>query len=250
MARRPDNRRGHSGSSTPPTTGWRATFESFGGYWTLGGAVAIVAIIAVMVLASSRSSAGSAEAYTPRERAQTSGRVSGNPNAPVKIVEYGDYQCPYCRQFWKNTEEQVQKEFVDSGVASFEYRDFIIIGPESRTAAEGAACAADQGLFWQMHDVLFLRQGQENRGVYSSANVKKFAREAAAGTPSVKFDAAAFDKCLDSGSKRSAVDQMVTEAGTYKLQSTPSFVVNGQVGAGALTIEQIRQLVTAARGGR
>ena len=65
------------------------------------------------------------------------------------------------------------------------------------TAAEGAACAADQGLFWPMHDVLFLRQGQENRGVFSASNVKKFAREAAAGTPSVKFDAAAFDKCLD-----------------------------------------------------
>lgn len=249
MARRPDNRRGRSGSSTPPTTGWRSTFESFGGFWTLGGGIAIVAILAVMVIASNRSSSGSGEAFVARERAQTNGRVAGNPNAPVKIIEFGDYQCPYCRQFWKNTEEQVQKEFIDTGIASFEYRDFIIIGPESRTAAEGAACAADQGLFWQMHDVLYLRQGQENRGVFSSANVKRFAREAAEATPNVKFDGSAFDKCLDSGAKRSAVDQMNADAATYKLQSTPSFVVNGQVGAGALTIEQFRQLVNAARGG-
>lgn len=247
MARRPSNRRG---TPNPGGSDWRSTFESFGGFWTLGGGIAIVAILVVMVLVGGRASSGNSDAYTPRERAQAEGRVAGNPQAAVKIIEYGDYQCPFCRQFWKDTEEQVQKEFVDTGIASFEYRDFIIIGPESRTAAEGAACAADQGLFWQMHDVLFLRQGAENRGVYSSSNVKKFAREAAAGAPDIKFDGAAFDKCLDSNAKRAAIDQMTAEAGTYRLQSTPSFVVNGQVGTGALSIEQIRQLVNAARGSR
>jgi protein-disulfide isomerase len=249
MARGPQNpRRGRPGSSVP-TSGWRATFQSFGGFWTLGGVIAIIGVLAIMIVAGRPPSTGSGAAFVPRERPQTAGRVAGKPDAPVTIIEYGDYQCPYCRNFWSNTEEQVQKEFVDTGIASIEFRDFIIIGPESQNAAEGAACAQDQGFFWQMHDILFLRQGKENSGTFTTANVKKFAREAAAADPSIKLDGSAFDKCLDSHAHRSAVEQMSAEANTKALHSTPSFVINGQTLTGALTIDQIRTAVNNARGG-
>lgn len=230
-------------------SGWRATVDSFGGFTTIGGVVIVLVVVAGLIFASRPSAAGpSTDPYVPRDRVQTSGRVSGNPSAPVRIIEFGDYQCPFCRDFWLDTEPQLQREFVDTGIASLEFRDFIVVGPESRTAAQGAACAAAQDLFWPMHDVLYLRQGaRENSEVFTAENVKRFAREVASAAPATRFDAAAFDRCLDSGEQRAAVDAMATEASAAGVRSTPTFMINGKIVTGAATIDALRAQITAAQ---
>jgi protein-disulfide isomerase len=231
-------------------TGWRATVDSFGGLTTIAGVILVLAVVGGLIIASRPPTAGpSTVGYVSRVRAQTSGRIAGNPAAPVRIIEFGDYQCPFCHDFWRDTEPLLQREFVDPGIASLEFRDFIVVGPESRTAAQGAACAAAQGLFWPAHDILYLRQGaRENAGVYSSDNVKRFVREAASATPGTKFDLAAFDRCLDSGEQRAAVDAMAAEASAAGVRSTPTFMINGKIVTGAVTIEALRAQITAAAG--
>lgn len=232
-------------------SGWRATIDAFGGFVGIGGAIIVLVIVGGLIFASLPPGAGPSDAvFVPRERSVAAGRVAGNPDAPVRIIEFGDYQCPFCRDFWSETEPQLQREFIDTGVASLEFHDFIVVGPESRIAAQGAACAATQNFFWPVHDVLYLRQGaRENSGVFTSEHVKQFAREAAAALPKAEFDAAAFERCLDSGAQRAVVEAMANDARSVGVNSTPTFMINGKLVSGAVTIDRLRQLITAAKGG-
>ena len=81
--------------------------------------------------------------------------VLGDPNAPVNIVEYGDYQCPFCARFFLETEEKIRENYIGPGKANMIYKDLAFLGPESLDAALAANCAADQGKFWEYHDKLF-----------------------------------------------------------------------------------------------
>jgi protein-disulfide isomerase len=209
--------------------------------------VVTVTVVALLIAASwPRGNDPGSTAPPLHTRATTAGRVNGSPNAPVKIVEFGDYQCPYCRRFWEQTEPVLQREFIDAGIVSLEFRDLTVVGPESETAALGAACAADQDMFWPMHDVLYGRQGRENSGVYSSANVKRFAREAASAAGNT-FDPAQFDACLDSRAHLATLRASNTAAGTMQVKATPSFLVNGTLVTGAVSMAELRELINAAR---
>ncbi len=115
----------------------------------------------------------------------------GNADAPVTVVMYEDYQCPFCEHFYRDGEKTIRSKYVPDGKVQFVYRDYTIIGPESTRAAEAAHCAGDQGKFWQYHDYLFDHQGQENGGTFSDANLKGFAKD-------LGLDTAAFNKCFDS----------------------------------------------------
>jgi len=82
----------------------------------------------------------------------------GDPNAPLTIIEFADFQCPYCGRFFAQTEPQIDKQYIQSGKVRFGYFDFAFLGPESNWAAEGAECAADQDKFWEYHDMLYSSQ--------------------------------------------------------------------------------------------
>ena len=186
-----------------------------------------------------------------RERSQTEGRVAGDPDAPVRIVSYEDFQCSFCRQFNEDTAALLE-EFVETGIASIEYRHLAFLGDESVRAAEASECAADQELFWDYHDILFLRQGAENDGVFATGNLKDFARELAEARPERDFDLDAFDSCLDSGVKEPLVNLATSEASSFFQSltgrvSTPSFLINGQPLQGALSIEVFREAIVSAQ---
>ncbi len=99
--------------------------------------------------------------------------ILGNKNAPVTIIEFADFQCPFCEQWFKNVEGQIIKNYVDTGKAKFAFRNYAFLGQDSVTAAEGAYCANEQGKFWQYHDYLYNHQGQENSGWISKANLEQ-----------------------------------------------------------------------------
>lgn len=205
---------------------WRETLDSWGGFTVVGSlAGAVIFIIALVALNLPGSGVGDGD-FIPIERSQVSGRIEGNPSAPVRILAFEDFQCPFCKAFTDDIAPLLIEEFVDTGIASIEFRHLAFIGPESTAAAEAAECALDQDRFWDYHDLLFLRQGAENAGVFSSSNLKDFARELQVAFPS--FDVDEFDNCLDSGRKRALVEEMRAEAGGLGISSTPSFLVNGQ----------------------
>lgn len=173
---------------------------------------------------------------------------AGNPEAPITITEYSDFQCPYCRIFYENTEALLMEQFVEPGTVYFVYKsvgDFI--GAESKAAAEAAYCAGDQGKFWEMHDTIFANQTGENVGAFERRRLDAFA-------DSISLDRAAYDDCMDSDKYGDLIAQDEKDATAAGIQATPSFIlsyeVNGEtqtrVIQGAQTIDVFKQEIEAA----
>lgn len=157
------------------------------------------------------------------ERPSADFNAAGDPNAPITITEYSDFQCPYCRIFFENTEALLMERYVASGTAYFVYKSVGgFIGPESRDAAESAYCAGDQGKFWQMHDILFSNQTGENVGAYSERRLNAFADE-------IGLERDQYDECMSSGKYADLTDQDAQDATAAGIQATPSFVISYEV---------------------
>ena len=103
--------------------------------------------------------------------------ILGNPNAPITLIEFGDYQCHFCNVYYHNTEHKIFKEYVSTGKVNIIFKDYTIIGPDSTTAALGAHCAAEQGKFWEYHNTLYDNYGGENNGWAGQESIFRFAEE-------------------------------------------------------------------------
>jgi protein-disulfide isomerase len=150
----------------------------------------------------------------------------GDPDAPIKIEEYSDFQCPYCRIFFENTEEALMESYVANGTVYFVYKSFgDFIGAESGAAAEAAYCAGDQGKFWEMHDIIFANQTGENVGSYTDRRLLAFAE-----TLDLNMDD--FRSCFNAGTYKDRVEQDAKDGILANIKATPSFVmtytVNGE----------------------
>jgi len=143
----------------------------------------------------------------------------GDPNAPVTIIEYSDFQCPFCGRFARETEPLLIRDYVETGKVRLIYRTFgDWIGPESLRAAEAAYCAGDQGKFWEFHDVLFYNQHGENQGAFSRERIDMMAQM-------LGLDMDAFGKCLDSHKYRQQAMQDLKDGQAAGVKGTPSFLV-------------------------
>ena len=146
--------------------------------------------------------------------------ILGNPNAPVTLVEFGDYQCYFCNQFFHKTEDAIFKNFVETGKVKVIFKDYTIIGPDSVSAAHATHCADDQGLFWEYHDTLYNNWTGENNGWASSENLLKFAND-------VKLDIDEFSKCMIDSKHTSVIANSNQDAKDLGLTGTPAFFVIG-----------------------
>ncbi len=187
--------------------------------------------------------------FEPTARSQVAGRQWGDPAAPVRIVAFEDFQCPFCAQFTHDAEPLLAAEFIDGGQVSYEFHHMAFLGEESVLAAQASECAVEQDQFWPYHDLLFLRQGRENAGVFTLARLKGYGRELAAALPTARWDQAAFETCLDSGRTRATVERLTEQARQVGVRSTPTLLINGQLVPGLQTIEQLRRAIAAARAG-
>ncbi len=175
---------------------------------------------------------------------QGPGNTMGDPNAPVKMVEYADFQCPYCQRYWQETEPQIIDAYVKTGKVYYEYRSVgAFIGPESEAAAQAAYCAGDQGKFWEYRAVLFSHWTGENVGDFSDSHLKQYAA-------SLGLDGSTFDSCLSSGKYSGLIQQDVSHAKADGVQATPSFVINGKLVEGAQPFSVFQQAIEAALQGQ
>jgi protein-disulfide isomerase len=156
----------------------------------------------------------------------------GAADAPVTIVEYGDFGCPSCRA-WHNAGilDMVLATYGDQ--VRFVWRDFPIITAFSPEAAQAAQCAYDQGHFWEYHDFLFERANSLRVG-----DLKNYAGE-------LGMDRATFDQCLDSGQHQATVEKDLEDAFERRLPGTPSFLVNDQPLAGPPNFQTLQQIIEA-----
>ncbi|QQG42437.1 MAG: DsbA family protein [Candidatus Giovannonibacteria bacterium] len=162
--------------------------------------------------------------------------VLGNPAAKVAIIEYGDFQCPFCGRFFQTAEQEIKDKYVKTGKAVFSWRDFAFLGEESFRAAEAARCAGDEGKFWEYHDHLFNSQRGENEGAFSDQNLKRFAEE-------LKLDKTKFNSCFDSGKYRKAVEETSNTGRAVGVNGTPATFVNGQLISGAQPFPVFQKII-------
>lgn len=163
----------------------------------------------------------------------------GASSAKVTVVEYADYECPFCEKFFSGVWPELYAKYVKTGKIRFFYQDFAFLGPDSNTAAEATHCAADQNRFWQYHDYLFSNQGQEGSGWATADHQKQFAQ-------AVGLNTAQFNQCLDSGKYKLEVLNETAAGKSYGVSGTPTVFVNGVAIVGAQPISAFEKAIDAA----
>jgi protein-disulfide isomerase len=169
----------------------------------------------VLRLLSQRPVQGGAATSGPVRTSVADAPMLGRADAPVTLIEFSDYQCPFCQRFFSTTLSAIKKQYVDTGKVRYVFRDFPLdqIHPQAHKAAEAAHCAGEQGKYWEMHDLLF-----QNQKALAPPQLAEHAR-------TVGVDGAKFDECLSSGRHAARVDRGRADGAAVGVQATPTFVV-------------------------
>jgi protein-disulfide isomerase len=169
--------------------------------------------------------------------------ILGDANAPVTIIGYGDYQCPFCTRFFSQTEPSLIAKYVTTGKARFVFRNLAFLGPESAAAAQAGECANDQGKEWAYHDALYSAKisdetagGSENDGYFTRAVFLKLASQTG-------LNVATFTSCIDTNKYAALVTQEKTDAANVGVNSTPTFFVNGTLVQGAQPLSAFQAII-------
>lgn len=148
----------------------------------------------------------------------TGSPVLGSPDAPITMIEFGDYQCLNCNRFFHNTEDDILRNYVETGKVKIIFMDFAFIGPDSVIAAQAAHCAQEQGKYWEYHDELYSNWNGENTGWASMNNLKKFAAN-------IDLEHKSFNGCLDSGKYANKVQNNMNIGRQLGVTGTPTFFI-------------------------
>jgi protein-disulfide isomerase len=172
--------------------------------------------------------------------------ILGNASATVTLVEYGDYQCPYCVQFFSQTQPQIIQDYVNTGKVRVVFRDFAFLGAESTASANAAQCAEDQGKLWAYHDALYSAKladdnngGSEDDGFYTTTEFVRLAQQVGLNIPT-------FTNCVNNNADANIVAQEKGAAADAGVDSTPSFIINGTMITGAQPYSVFQQALDAA----
>ena len=151
--------------------------------------------------------------------------VKGNPDAPITIVEFSDFQCPFCSRFFDQTLPLIQENYIDTGKVKYVYKDLPLdnLHPNARPAHIAAECADEQGKFWEYHDILFENQAQWNR--LSSADLSSQLTQYAT---TLGIESSSFDSCLASQSMADEVNADNLQATSYGATGTPTFFIGNE----------------------
>ncbi len=148
--------------------------------------------------------------------------VKGNPNAPVTVVEYSDFQCPFCSRFFQQTLPLIEENYIDTGKIKFVYKDLPLdnLHPNARTTHIASECADEQGKFWEYHDVLFEKQSEWQRlsSTDLSSTLTVYASD-------LGLQSASFESCMQSQDIADEVNNDTLEAASYGATGTPTFFI-------------------------
>jgi len=193
------------------------------------GGIATVVIIAIIASASVFQTGNEA---LNLDMGQTHGTVStamgspilGSNSAPITIIEFGDYQCPQCYNWFHNTKDSIVENYIETGKANLIFLDLAFLGRDSPKAAAATYCAEEQGKYWEYHDLLYNSQEGIDTGWANSERLKAFAF-------SLELDMDLFGSCVDSGKFAKRVQFNINEAKKQGATGTPTFIIvnsNGQ----------------------
>jgi len=190
---------------------------------TILGIVVISVIVGLAALSSSPS-----ETYD-LDMTRTHGDIStamgspvlGNPLAPITIVEFGDYQCHQCYNWFHNTKPMIMRDYIETGKANLVFVDFAFLGKDSPKASQATYCADDQGKYWEYHNSLYTSQESKiDSGWANSERLKAFAFN-------LDLDMALFNQCLDSEKYSKRIQYNSQQARDNGVRGTPGFFIVG-----------------------
>ena len=214
------------------------------------GVILGVIVIAIIAGVAASLSASSDETVN-LDMSRTHGTIStamgspilGDPSAPITIVEFGDYQCHQCYNWFHNTKPAIFQDYVETGKANFVFVDLAFLGRDSPKAAQASYCAEDQEMYWEYHDILYISQESRiDSGWANSERLKAFAF-------SLGLDMELFESCLDSGKYSKRVQYNSQQARDHGVRGTPGFFIVGPDGqqqiGGAQPYSVFKQILDA-----
>lgn len=189
----------------------------------LGAAILIAAIVIIPSLLP----VGEIKDIIPLDRPLVDGRAMGEPEAPVLVEVFEDFQCPVCRTYSVEIEPQVVEAYVPSGDVYYVFRHYPFLDDqdlrnESDQAANASMCAADQDRFWDYHDMLFTNWEGENKGAFTDRRLEAFAER-------LELDMQAFNQCFDANTFAAEIDSDLQKGLELGVSGTPSVFVNGRI---------------------
>ena len=162
----------------------------------------------------------------------------GDANAPVTIVSFEDYQCPFCKRAFDQTFPLLKRDYIDTGKVKYVYRDFpLSFHPQANSAAEASECADDQGKFWDYHDAIFNNQNRLGRDLYIEL------------ADQLNLDVDKFTQCIDTGEFRQEVQADASYGSQIGVSGTPTFFINGIKLVGAQPYAAFQQVIEAELSG-
>ena len=162
--------------------------------------------------------------------------ILGDKNAKVTVIEFADFQCPFCERFFKDAEHGIIKDYVNSGKVKFAFRHYAFLGQESNFAAEASECANEQGKFLEFHDYLYNHQGAENSGTFAKDKLIGFAT-------SLGLNTDQFSSCLNSDKYAKQVSDDLLAGQKAGVNGTPTTFLNGQPVVGAQPYSAFKTLI-------
>jgi protein-disulfide isomerase len=212
-----------------------------------GGVIVILALLVVIPQVQRNNlPVGTFVPITPQAYPEANGTAMGNPNAPVKIVAYEDFQCSSCLYYTQHVEPLLIQNEIKNGQVYYQFRNFPIIDrntttKESEQAANAALCANDQGRFWDYHDKLFANQEGENVGSFTDKRLQSFAQ-------TLGLNMNEFNSCFSADKHQNQINTEYQEGQQAGVTGTPSLFVNGkEVSPGYIpTYDDIKKAIQAA----
>jgi protein-disulfide isomerase len=208
----------------------------------LGAAVALIFVWGIDKIREDKDTA-SAPAAEQRKQGGSNAPLSiegddpflGSADAPITIVEFSDFQCPFCANFYLQTFPKIKQDYIDTGKVKFVYRDFPLnFHQYAQKSAEASECADEQGKFWEYKDILFTRQAE-----WSTGGIPKLKEYASM----LSLDQESFDSCLDSGSMSEEVESDFADGRSLGVTGTPAFFINGELVSGAQPFSVFKQKI-------
>lgn len=205
--------------------------------------IVALAVIAVIVVSRLQGPATPAPTAAASRDLDLSGQPTlGDPDAPVQLVVFEDFKCPFCRQFEENILPQLERDYIDTGKAKLTFVNFHFIGPDSTTAALASECAYAQNpsAFWEYKTVVYRAQGPESQQWATPARLEELASNVG------DLDAAALRECIDAKTYQAEVDADNEMARGAGIQSTPTLLVDGSAVASALNYDTVKTAIDQA----
>jgi protein-disulfide isomerase len=192
------------------------------------GIASIIIIIGIIVSVyaidgMSMNSEISAESKVNLEKIRQISHTLGSNNAPITIIEFGDYQCPFCGEWYENVSPALNQKYIQTNQVQLIFVDYPFLGPDSYPAAHASFCAEEQEKYWEFHEMVFVNQGNTNDGWASSDKIRGFASE-------IYLDMNQYDQCMESTEFKQKIDENLQVGREHGVSQTPTFIVLNQSG--------------------